>query len=74
MSNLLSNIELYPSEGNKLINHPLLESFILKKWQRVKIWFNIQFLITFFFVFAFSCFSSIKCLRKGESFSLTIFY
>lgn len=69
LSNLLSNIELYPTEGNLLLNHPLLESFILKKWQRVKIFFNIQFLITFFFVFAFSCFTSLKCLSESISLS-----
>ena len=62
MANLLSNIEFNPREGDQLMHHPLLESFILRKWQKVKMLFNIQFLITFFFVLAFSLFTSMKCL------------
>ena len=64
LANLLSNIEFNPREGDQLMHHPLLESFILRKWQKVKMLFNIQFLITFFFVFAFSIFTSMKCLSN----------
>ena len=46
------------------MHHPLLESFILSKWQKVKIFFNIQFLITIIFVVAFSIFTTMKCLTN----------
>ena len=67
LTNLLSNIELNPREGDQLMHHPLLESFILRKWQKVKILFNIQFLITIFFVVAFSIFTIMKCLSCAKN-------
>ena len=67
LANLLSNIEFNPREGDQLMHHPLLESFILRKWQKVKILFNIQFMITIFFVLFFSIFTIMKCLTSAET-------
>ena len=64
LGNLLSNIEFNPREGDQLMHHPLLESFILRKWQKVKKLFNIQFMITFVFVVASSIVTSLKCLSN----------
>ena len=49
------------------MHHPLLESFILRKWQKVKILFNIQFMITIFFVLFFSIFTIMKCLTSAKN-------
>ena len=67
LSNLLLNIQKYPWEGHKLLTHPLLESFILEKWQKVKRYFNGQALLTLIFVLSLSVMNTMKCgkeLRK----------
>ena len=66
LSNLLINIKKNPDEGEQLLLHPLVQSFILMKWRKVQCWFLAQFFITFFFVLTYSIFSSIKCLRDGS--------
>ena len=59
--NLINNIKEFNFEGSFLLDHPLLESFIINKWRRVNMLFNIQFLLTFFFVIGVSLFSTMKC-------------
>lgn len=66
LCNLLINIKKNSDEGQQLLVHPLVESFILLKWRKVERWFLAQFFITFFFVLAYSLFSSVKCLRNGS--------
>eukprot|EP00092_Neocalanus_flemingeri_P007478 GFUD01008075.1.p1 GENE.GFUD01008075.1~~GFUD01008075.1.p1 ORF type:complete len:850 (+),score=222.46 GFUD01008075.1:59-2608(+) len=66
LSNLLINMKKNPDEGEQLLVHPLVESFIVMKWRKVKRWFLAQIFITFFFVLAYSMFASIKCLRNGS--------
>ena len=70
LSNLLINIKKNFDEGQQLLVHPLVESFILLKWRIVERWFLAQFFITFFFVVAYSLFSSVKCLRNGADDSI----
>ena len=60
LSNLLLNIQKYPWEGQKLLTHPLLESFILEKWQKVKKYFNGQALLTLLFVLSLSVMNTMK--------------
>ena len=64
LSNLLLNIQKYPWEGHKLLTHPLLESFILAKWQKVKKYFNGQALLTLVFVLCLSVMNTMKLGRE----------
>ena len=61
LSNLIDNIKQFPLEGNKLLKNPLIESFIITKWQKVKKFFNIQYILTFIFVLGLSILSTLKC-------------
>ena len=66
LSNLIINIQKYPWEGHKLLTHPLLESFIIKKWEKVKIFFNSQAFITLLFVILLSFMTTWKCGRETK--------
>ena len=57
----MENINKNPWEGNKLLLHPLLESFIVTKWQQVKKIFFIQFIFTLLFTLGLSLLSTMKC-------------
>ena len=50
--------------GNRLLKHPLLESFILEKWQKVKKYFNGQAILTLIFVLSLSIMNTIKCGKE----------
>ena len=74
LSNLLINLKKNPDEGEQLLVHPLVESFILMKWRKVERWFLAQFFITFFFVLVYSAFASIKCSSSGsDSSTIAVF-
>ena len=63
LSNLMLNIRQNSDESQKLLSHPLVESFVILKWKKVQNWFFAQYLITFICIFAYTVFSSVKCLR-----------
>ena len=74
MVNLIQNIKSNRFESEKLLTHPLLQSFIMYKWRKINWMFNIQFLLTFLFVFVFSIFTTMKCGQETNSIAETIYF
>ena len=72
--NLIQNIKSNRFESEKLLTHPLLQSFIMFKWRKINWMFNIQFLLTFLFVFVFSIFTTMKCGQETNSIAETIYF
>ena len=61
-------------ESERLLTHPLLQSFIMYKWRKINWMFNIQFLLTFLFVFLFSMFTTMKCGQETSSAIQTLYF
>ena len=72
--NLIKNIKSKMFESEKLLTHPLLQSFIMYKWKKINWMFNIQFLLTFLFVFVFSLFTTMKCGQESHVILETIYF
>ena len=72
--NLIQNIKSNWFESEKLLTQPLLQSFIMYKWRKINWMFNIQFILTFIFVFGFSMFTTIKCGTETNSMADTIYF
>ena len=74
MVSLIKNIKNHMFESERLLTHPLLQSFIMYKWRKINWMFNIQFLLTFLFVFLFSMFTTMKCGQETSSAIQTLYF